>query len=57
MKFSFTSSSWLVLVLATPSALFVAKKENNLGGGPNLNYDPLTAIKWLDGCEDKDTVD
>ena len=55
MKFSFTSSSLLLLLVATPSALVVAKKAKEmnhtknkslggslLGGGPNSNYDSMS---------------
>ena len=64
MKFFFTSSLWLLLVLATPSALVVAKKDkktkntkikNNLGplrplggGGSSLNCDPMSPYDSID---------
>ena len=62
MKFFFTSS-WLLLVLATPSALVVAKKgkktkntknKNNLGPLPGVNRacDPMN--RDSNGCEDED---
>ena len=60
MKLSFFSSCFfLVLVLATPSFLVVAKKEKktkntknkNILGSGNFNYDPMSK---MDSCPDTD---